>query len=85
MRNLAHGEFGLAFNYHPFGYLVLPYVVVAASHVLWPERLRARVHEGMSRRRSLIYRAGGVVLGLFLTFGIVRFVLAFCGVWVPLA
>jgi len=83
VRCLARGEFMQSVTFHPFGLLVLPYAVVAASRLLWPATFRARIRERMDRRRVVIRRVGGVLLALFLGFGVVRFILGKLSIWIP--
>jgi len=83
VRNLAHGEAGLAFSYHPFGFLVLPYAVLAVSTLAWPRTLKASLRRKMDRRHSSVMSLAGVVLALFLLFGVVRFLLSWASLWPP--
>lgn len=75
-RNLAHGDPGLAFSHHPFGFIVLPYAVVAVSSLFWSPSVRRHVRCRMNRRRRIILRAGQGMLALFLLFGLTRSVLS---------
>ncbi len=83
VRCLARGDFAQSVTFHPFGLLVLPYAVVAASRLLWPATFQARVRERMDRRRVVIRRVAGVLLALFLGFGLVRFALGKLSIWIP--
>ena len=76
VRNLAHGDPSLAFSYHPFGLIVLPYAVITASTLLWPRSLRRRVRAHMDRHTAGVLRTGKVLIALFLLFGVTRLALS---------
>ncbi len=70
--HLARGEVGRALWFHPFGLVVLPFSVFAASSLLWPAALRQRVREAMDRRRARVETAYLVAVAAFLAYGVLR-------------
>lgn len=70
--HLARGDAGQALWFHPFGLLVLPFSVVAASSLLWPARLSARVYRAIDRHRAGVELAYRVTILAFLAYGFLR-------------
>lgn len=79
--SLARGEVARAVWFHPFGLLVLPFSLFAASSLLWPAALRARVHAAIDRRRSAVDLAYRAVVVIFLAYGCLRALGAATGGW----
>ncbi len=83
VRNLAHGWPLVALNFHPFGFFVLPYAILATSSLVWTKRFKRRVRRGLQRHEAGIRKSLAVCLGLFLAFGMVRLLLSMAAVWRP--
>ncbi len=61
--------------------LVAVWAVVAASSLGWPLALRRAVSAGLVRHEVGALKLGGVLLLLFLTYGVVRASLVGFGAW----
>ena len=69
---ILHGEFERGYDYHPFGFLLLPLFVMAAITIFLPGSFRLRLQELIRSRQAnlrLIYLT--LIYG-FITFGAVR-------------
>ncbi len=79
--HLARGDAAQALWFHPFGLLVLPFSVTAASSLLWPAAFRARVRRAIDRHRGGVESTYRAVVLVFLAYGFLRAVAVAAGVW----
>lgn len=79
--HLLRGDLAEALRFHPFGLLVLPFAVVAASSLVWPRGLVARARQGFERRRRSVERLYRWTLFAFLGYGVVRTLAVMAGLW----
>lgn len=79
--HLVRGELADTLRLHPFGLLVLPFSLVAASSPFWPEAFASRVRRTFDRRRRGIESAYRGILFAFLAYGVVRSLAVLAGLW----
>ena len=69
---ILHGEFERGYDYHPFGYLLLPLFLLAATTLFLPASYRVRLEEVVRSRQSRLRRIYLTLIYGFITFGAVR-------------
>ncbi|MBN1676591.1 MAG: DUF2752 domain-containing protein [Kiritimatiellae bacterium] len=70
--SILHGRFGLAFQYHPFGFLFIALLALGAAYTLLRAPARVRIERWVDRRNRPLLYAYRITLALFLVFGFVR-------------
>jgi hypothetical protein len=71
---VSHLEFVKAWNYHPFGLLVYPFLCVAALSAFLSGDIQRRMRICFWKRNRFAYPVYIAVITAFLLFGFVRFV-----------
>ena len=61
-----------AYDYHPFGYLLLPLFLLAATTLFLPASYRARLEDLVRSRQARLRRIYLTLIYGFITFGAVR-------------
>jgi hypothetical protein len=69
---ISHLQFGKAWDYHPFGPLLYALFFINALLLLLPQQQRAALRSRMSERDRWLRPIYLAVVGMFLTFGVVR-------------
>jgi hypothetical protein len=77
--NLVRGHFRRAFQFHPFGYVLVPVLFGLVAISLLPSAWRAALASRLSRRERLLRVLYLTAIWTFLVFGIVRFILVLAG------
>lgn len=79
--SLARGELVRSLEFHPFGVLVLPWAVTAASFPLWPTALRRRAKERLERTSGALDRSYRLLVFCFVGYGTLRLFAVALGYW----
>ena len=69
---ILHADFGRGYDFHPFGYLLLPLFLLAATTLFLPASYRVRLEEVVRSRQSRLRRIYLTLIYGFITFGAVR-------------
>jgi hypothetical protein len=69
---ILHGEFERGYEYHPFGYFLLPLFLLAASTLFLPASYHARLEDFVRARQSHLRRIYLTLIYGFITFGTLR-------------
>jgi hypothetical protein len=77
--NMLRGNFRLAWQFHPFGYLFMPVLFAFAGLSLMPAAIRGAVARQCTRYERVLRILNAVVLVGILIFGVVRFGLVLAG------
>lgn len=77
---MLRGNFRRAWQYHPLGYLFIPVLFVLAGLSLLPATIRGGLARQCARHERVLCLVNSVLLGSFLLFGVVRFLLVLAGV-----
>ena len=69
---ILHGDFARGYDYHPFGYVLLPLFAVIAVTVLIPESSRIQLEELVRARQAHLRHIYLTLIYGFIAFGAVR-------------
>jgi hypothetical protein len=69
---ILHGDFERGYDYHPFGYFLLPLFLLAASTLFLSEKYRSRLESLVRSRQSQLRRIYLTLIYGFITFGALR-------------
>jgi hypothetical protein len=69
---ILHGEFERGYDLHPFGYLLLPLFILAASTVFIPASFRSRLEAAVRIRQKRLRHIYLTLIYGFIAFGAVR-------------
>jgi hypothetical protein len=69
---ILHGEFERGYDYHPFGYFLLPLFLLPASTLFLPASYRGRLEKLVRSRQSHLRQIYLTLIYGFITFGVTR-------------
>jgi hypothetical protein len=69
---ILHGNFASGYDYHPFGYLLLPLFMMTAATLFLPSAYRSILENLVRSRQSQLRRVYLTLIYGFITFGAVR-------------
>jgi hypothetical protein len=69
---ILHGEFALGYEYHPFGYILLPIFFMAAVTLFLPARRRSQLQDFVRSRQSRLRLVYLTLIYGFIAFGAIR-------------
>ena len=69
---ILHGDFSRGYDYHPFGYVLLPLFVMAALTVFLPASFRSHLEDFVRSRQSRLRHVYLTLIYGFIAFGAVR-------------
>lgn len=69
---ILHGDFARGYDYHPFGYLLLPLFFLAAATLFIPKSLRSRLEESVRSRQAQLRHVYVTLIYGFIAFGAIR-------------
>jgi len=72
---ILHGDFARAYDYHPFGYFLLPIFLLMASTLILPASRRSRMENFFRIHQSKLKLLYLTLIYGFIAFGAVRTVL----------
>ena len=69
---ILHGDFARGYDFHPFGYLLLPLFILAASTLFLPNSFKPRLQQAFRSRQGSLRKVYLTLIYGFITFGAVR-------------
>jgi hypothetical protein len=69
---ILHGDFARGYDYHPFGYVLLPLFLIAAATVFLPASFRLRLENVVRSRQAQLRHVYLTFIYGFIAFGAVR-------------
>ena len=75
--NISHAQFGQAFLYHPFGFVVYPVLVFLTIFMFMPQKIKKLIIDFVRHRNKMISIMYLLIVYLFVLFGTGRAIL-FC-------
>lgn len=81
LRAAGHADMAAAVRFNPFGLVLLPWAMVAASTLAWPRRGRDAVDAWLARHERGVLRGCAILLAAFLAHGLARIPLVGLGLW----
>jgi Protein of unknown function (DUF2752) len=71
---ILHGDFALAYDYHPFGYFLLPLFLIVAATLFLPSAYRTRLENSVRSQQSNLRHIYLTLIYGFIAFGAIRIV-----------